>query len=76
MYLMTCKKSSSKCKQYHVTGFPTILLFRSIQSEHRDCIPIDLVLEPTWVDYHGVFEVFFFICLEIILAASATSLSA
>ena len=56
---MTCTKTSTKCKQHHVSGFPTVFLFRTIQTQQSNCIPPDLVLEPSWVDYHGVFEVIF-----------------
>lgn len=57
VYLMNCTHSPIKCKEYHVTGYPTLLLFRTIQSEKRQrCLRSELLIEPTWVDYHGTFE--------------------
>ncbi|XP_066926483.1 uncharacterized protein [Clytia hemisphaerica] len=50
---MNCTQHPIKCKQHHVTGFPTLLLFRTIQSERSSCIPNSMLLEPTWIDYHG-----------------------
>jgi len=48
-----------------VTGYPTLLLFRSIQSEKSShCVPSEMWLEPSWIIYHGDMKV----CLKETLA--------
>ena len=55
---MNCSTSHKICEKYHVTGYPTILLFRSIQMENGErCIPPEMSIQPSWIDYHGEFKV-------------------
>lgn len=59
VFLMNCSKSNTnKCKDYHVTGYPTLLLFRTIEAENSErCFHPDDLVEPSWIDYHGNFKV-------------------
>jgi len=57
VYLMNCTKNRAKCKEYHITGYPTILLFRLLPSlQHHQCIPHNLLSMTTQINYHGNYE--------------------
>ena len=55
---MDCSKSKTTCKNEHVTGYPTIILYRVISTyQFHLCLPSRFIIEPTKILYHGDFEV-------------------
>ena len=61
IYLMNCSVSKLKCEKYHVTGYPTIIMFQMQSSyQFQKCLPHQLLTKPVQINYHGNFEVYWF----------------
>ena len=63
MRLVNCSQMRQPCEKHHVTGFPTVLAFRSHSSASSSCPQFcagqgDCDL-PVRQDYHGVLTVGF-----------------